>query len=421
MGLAQAVRRWFGARPYLRELRARPELGLSTLFDPAYYRQSYKGPLPPLLHYIVAGAFEGMNPHPWFDTEFYLRKYPDLEEPEVNPLFHYLLHGAAEGRKPHPFFQPDYYAAQLAEAPAQPLLHFLANASGHANPHPLFDRHANVSAPRPAHAPKATSPNLRRVLIHYHIFKNAGTTIEEILANTFYERYDRLDRPDYDALISNAEVVRFVRGRPALQALSSHQIRYPRPTAPGILFFDICFLRDPLDRIRSTYDYFRIRPAEGEEVSELSNRLAFREFLECMVEQHPWRINDAQVNILAGRGVDDDPATPADLERALAVMREASFLGVVDLYRESMAVARHWMRPGMRPAFPHFNFDQPAANVSAGMRDTLDERIAAMQAACTPGVWSELLRLTALDRELVKQARAEVLRRLAAIPREDGA
>jgi hypothetical protein len=249
---------------------------------------------------------------------------------------------------------------------------------------------------------------LRRVLLHYHIFKNAGTTVEDILAATFFDRFARFDKPEHEALVSSAEIVAFVEQNPAIQAVSSHQIRYPLPAAPGILFFDVCFLRDPLDRIRSSYDYFRIRPVEGNEVSDLANSLPLGEFLERLVDQHPWRLNDAQVNILAGRDLDDDPAGPAELEQALAVMLATPFLGVVDVFRESLTAGRHFLRP----VFPHFNVEQPPANVSGGMQSTLEERIAQMRSTCKAAVWEEVLRLNALDRELVDRARAEILRRV---------
>jgi hypothetical protein len=151
----QPVTRSFSAWRYLRRLRERPELGLDVLFDAAYYRSFYRGRLPPLMHFIIAGAYQGANPHPLFDSAFYLGKYPDLAASGVNPLLHYLLHGAAEGRKPHPLFQPSYYLEQISPAstPAQPLLHFLA-AENPANPHPLFDCRAYRDA-----YPEAASKN----------------------------------------------------------------------------------------------------------------------------------------------------------------------------------------------------------------------------------------------------------------------
>jgi GT2 family glycosyltransferase len=60
--------------------------------------------MPLLLHFLAFGAFEGRKPNPLFDPEFYLQRYSDVAEREVNPLLHYLKFGAVEGRKPHPIF-----------------------------------------------------------------------------------------------------------------------------------------------------------------------------------------------------------------------------------------------------------------------------------------------------------------------------
>ncbi len=258
---------------------------------------------------------------------------------------------------------------------------------------------------------------MRPILLHYHIFKNAGTTVEEILAHSFFEGFARFDAPGYDTVLSNAELTQFVEGHPRVRAVSSHQIRYPLPQAPGVLFFDLCFLRDPLDRIRSIYDYFREKPVEGNDSSDLANRHGIGEFLEAAVERHPWLIQDAQVNILAGRGVDDPPAERPELELAMRTMHATAFLGVVDLFQQSLTAGAHFLRP----VFPRFNFAQPPANVSTkvsanalgGIRAILPERIASMGAACRPEVWAEVQRLNALDRELLESARAEVLRRFA--------
>jgi hypothetical protein len=250
---------------------------------------------------------------------------------------------------------------------------------------------------------------LRRVLLHYHIFKNAGTTVEDILAHTFFDRFARFDSADTDHVLSNGELLQFVEGHPNLEAVSSHQIRYPVPAAPGILFFDLCFLREPLERIRSTYEYFREKPVKGNAASEAANNYAIGEFLTEMALHHPWFIQDAQVNILAGRSVDDAPAGAADLEKATRTMMATAFLGVVDRFQESLTAGAHFLRP----VFPHFNLEQPAANVSAGKGGSREEGVARMRASTSPEVWDEVLRLNALDRELVSRARSEVRRRFA--------
>ena len=119
---------------------------------------------------------------------------------------------------------------------------------------------------------------LRFVILHYHILKNAGTTIENILDRNFGERFARLDTSDRDGRIEQADILAYLDEHQEVQALSSHQIHYPVPAAPGYIFFDLCFLRDPIDRLRSTYDYFRQRPAEGDPLSDAANSLGFGEF-----------------------------------------------------------------------------------------------------------------------------------------------
>jgi GT2 family glycosyltransferase len=78
--------------------------------------------IPPLLHFLLFGAFERRRPNPLFDPEFYLRTYTDVAHTQTNPLLHYLKYGAAEGRRPHPLFTPDPDAGS-------PLAQFLRSLS----------------------------------------------------------------------------------------------------------------------------------------------------------------------------------------------------------------------------------------------------------------------------------------------------
>ena len=112
---------------------------------------------------------------------------------------------------------------------------------------------------------------MRFVLLHYHIFKNAGSTIEDILDHSFGDRFGKLETPVGEGTISQSDLISHLNAHPGLRAFSSHQIRHPLPEAPGYLFFDICFLRDPLDRLRSFYDYFRQRPNPADPMSDLAN------------------------------------------------------------------------------------------------------------------------------------------------------
>ena len=249
-------------------------------------------------------------------------------------------------------------------------------------------------------------PSCGSFILHYHVFKNAGSTIEDILDHSFGERFGTLETDVDGGLVSNQDLIRYLDERPDLRAFSSHQIRYPMPAVPGYLFFDICFLRDPLDRLRSFYDYFRQRPNLTDPMSDLANDSTLGDFVAGMVAEHSLFVRNNQVNLLACGGDSDEP-NESDFELAVRRIMAASFPGVVDCFEQSAAAGRE----ALRCAFPELDCARPAVNVSGGMQGTVTSRTEALRAACRPEVYEELLRITELDRRLVDVARAEVLRR----------
>jgi hypothetical protein len=246
--------------------------------------------------------------------------------------------------------------------------------------------------------------NVRFVFLHYHFFKNAGTTIEEILAHSFFENYARLDTDDFDGAVGQAELVSFLDGHPGMKAVSSHQFRYPVPAAPGYIFLDLCFLRDPIDRIRSMYDYFREKPVPGEPASDLAHEQPIGGFIAGLVKDHAYRVSNVQVNMLAN-GIVNDPPADVDLVRATQVMMRTSFLGVVDSFQESLVAGQHFVRQ----IFPNLALAQHPANVSGVTTEKFRQ-------ACDADVFAELVRLNSLDSELITRARAEVHRRFSMVP-----
>lgn len=128
----------------LRDFRV---IAASGLFDEAYYLE--RNPevaerrMNPLVHFVIAGAAEGRDPHPLFSTAFYVSQLPDLAASGQNALRHYLTQGWRTGCSPHPVFDPAYYLAQnpdLTREACDPLSHYLRyGAAARRSPHPLFD------------------------------------------------------------------------------------------------------------------------------------------------------------------------------------------------------------------------------------------------------------------------------------------
>jgi glycosyltransferase involved in cell wall biosynthesis len=126
-----------------RRARERRVIADSGLFDRDWYLA--QGPAAagtdPLGHYLRAGAAAGLDPHPLFDTTWYLDRYPDIRAAGPNPLAHYLERGSLESRNPHPLFDSHWYLEQNPQVRAagiNPLVHYLRAGNG-LDPNPLFD------------------------------------------------------------------------------------------------------------------------------------------------------------------------------------------------------------------------------------------------------------------------------------------
>jgi len=102
---------------------------LTGFFDAEWYLDRYPDVdtcgLEPIAHFIHWGAAEGRDPNPWFDSRRYMQRYPDVAATGMPPLLHYMVTGAAELRNPHPRFDAAWYADQHPEAAGNPLLHHL--------------------------------------------------------------------------------------------------------------------------------------------------------------------------------------------------------------------------------------------------------------------------------------------------------
>ena len=75
----------------------------SSLFDKRWYLDKYEDvrqeEIDPYIHYLSIGGFEERDPGPSFNSNFYLAEYEDVKKSGLNPLVHYLRFGKHEKRR----------------------------------------------------------------------------------------------------------------------------------------------------------------------------------------------------------------------------------------------------------------------------------------------------------------------------------
>ncbi|MDG2459525.1 MAG: sulfotransferase family 2 domain-containing protein [Luminiphilus sp.] len=125
--------------------------------------------------------------------------------------------------------------------------------------------------------------NRRSVLVHYHIFKNAGTSFERVLDENFGDRHMTFDGPFSFSQVNQDQLATVIDHHPSQCAFSSHQIHLPVPSSLNFRAIPIVFVRHPLLRIRSVY-LFGQRDQQAADPSATSAPLAgFEDWVASML------------------------------------------------------------------------------------------------------------------------------------------
>ncbi|WP_439107241.1 hypothetical protein [Congregibacter sp.] len=212
---------------------------------------------------------------------------------------------------------------------------------------------------------------MRHIILHGHIFKNAGTTFDWSLSRSFRDGF--MDHRDNQAMIQQRakHLAMVIASTPDLMALSSHHLCYPLPQPPKVKFHTAYLLRHPIERIQSVYAFERKQDADtpGAIAAKEKDFVAYVAWR--MEEEVPRTIRDYQTSYIAGFHHRHVKSTePADwLQRALHHLEFLDCVGVVDRYDESMVVFEHYLAP----YFPDIDLAYVRQNVT--QQSTVEEAI----------------------------------------------
>lgn len=245
----------------------------------------------------------------------------------------------------------------------------------------------------------------RPVCVHFHIFKNAGTTLDGALRREFGIGWSEFDGPRANYVLGAEEFRAFVETRPTLCAVSSHQVRFPLPEIYDVRWRPLILIRHPLDRALSAYGFHR-RSRTRSASSLQAKKSDLRGYVQWMLGLGPVSlVCNFQTAFLS-----DAPAgarRPA-LAAACARLREAALAGTVERYGESVTCAER----ALAADFPGLDLSSKARNVTRQRGARLDERLAELRAQLGPDLHAELERRNELDFALHEEAGRELDGRL---------
>lgn len=240
--------------------------------------------------------------------------------------------------------------------------------------------------------------------MHFHIFKNAGSSLDSFLEHNFKGFCGSLEGPQPWSTLCPNDLLKYVLDHPYLVAVSSHQARLPLPTHNKIIFHPLLFLRHPIDRVESVYLFERSQSLES---PSLGAKIAREGTLSEYVR---WRLTDGNGAVIRNfqtlflSGWKSDMrfaiATEVDFQRALSILNNLPFFGLVEKFDQSIQMATNYLSKYFSGLTQTYAF----RNKSYGRSDVLQDRLCHIETQLGHCLYQHLIDCNEFDLHLYDHA-----------------
>ena len=198
----------------------------------------------------------------------------------------------------------------------------------------------------------------RNIIVHYHIFKNAGSSVDQLLKKNFGEQWVGFDGEKPGSVITASALENRINQSPEKVAFSSHQIVPPLPQVDANVY-PIVFLRDPIDRIKSAYLFewkkqLGLDAPKGSFVEFVKEKFTYRR-KSSIEEFQTIRLSNDNSAVFQGADISDEDM----LGKACEFVSRLKFVGIVDDFERSNEMLAAYLREG----FTDFEASEVKANV----------------------------------------------------------
>jgi hypothetical protein len=241
-------------------------------------------------------------------------------------------------------------------------------------------------------------PAKRIFLLHYHFFKNAGTSLDSLLQKAFPAQWD--EREFVGSRIEmESQALKWISDSPETVCFSTHTYIGPPPRSENWLCIPLVFIRHPLDRIASVYEYERNQNAPGYG-PEMAKRLKLEEFV------RERNLIDSQVKNFHLNRLSTIAGVEPDTRSVAAFLDSLPFVGVVDQFEAStnrLAEILRIKKMNLLTAGTAFE------NVNRDVFASLDARLEALRVEVGDEFYQYLKNSNAEDLKLYELARSRLL------------
>lgn len=217
-------------------------------------------------------------------------------------------------------------------------------------------------------------PDERRPLVvHIHLFKNAGTSVDGVLKKNFGDAWLEHEFPTTLSYTNSDLVKRYAAMRPHVQALSTHTGNWLLDDSD--LLFDvipIVFVRNPILRVKSAFAFEKNQHADTEG-ARLARQTDLAGYVRARLEnENDFAFNNFQsrrLSLFFNRLIGNEEIN------GLRAVEKLPFVGLVEEFDLSMKKYSDLIRE----KFPHFEEFSLKANVSNTSNLTTEQMLQAIR------------------------------------------
>ncbi len=252
----------------------------------------------------------------------------------------------------------------------------------------------------------------RPVIVHCHLFKNAGSTLDWSLKRQFGAGF--IDHRDDDSMRRGASFLGpYIEGHTRLSALSSHEVRLPLPVSEAFQVLPIIALRHPIDRARSVYDFERRQEADTPGAIH-AKQLSFADYIRWRMQPD---VRPVIRNFHCCFCISNFDTMIGEQEYfdSVALLSRTPLLVIVERYDESMILLEH----NLEQYFPDIDLSYVRQNETPGREGSLEQRVAAVFDELGAELTVEFREKNHWDMKLYEDAQAILNERLGSLGRID--
>ncbi|MGI9211781.1 MAG: sulfotransferase family 2 domain-containing protein [Methylococcaceae bacterium] len=230
----------------------------------------------------------------------------------------------------------------------------------------------------------------RHVIIHYHFFKNAGTSLDHILKKAFPQAWMQMEADEQGPVTAERMLGEFAN-KPELKVISSHTARLSLPRTDDVQIYPVVFIRHPLDRVLSVYQFER-KQTQDTEGSIQARKLDLPEFVTWRLDRpRDTSFRNFQCHRLAGLA--NGSAEQDIFQRGLKGLQSLPYVGMVEAFDPSIALLQNWLQTG----FPGLRLETAKLNVTQSEDSSLSGRLAHLKTCLGNELYAQLVKENEAD------------------------